>query len=333
MAKANARQNRQQNRQQRPAAQARPATPPRPAANRPAAQQPKPAAQPNKAARQATKQANRAARKAATIPGVKAGRQAKRALANEAAVQNWQQQQNLQAMNPNYNTPFGSQTVTYDEFGQPTVDWNLAPEQQQLYQSGTGLSQTGMNLAQQGLGNYEQFNRGSNDFRNEAFKTAYEMFSKNVARDYDRDRADLEQSLYNRGIQFSDDPNSRYQREMGALTEGRDTAMLDAQRRAFMESGSEAQRNYGMDLGSHQQNMADIGQLQGLGTGLQMPNFPGYQGAQVNVGSPTDISLALQEMKLKKQLAQKQLGSGGGEGGGGDQAPTANYSTAAYPGA
>jgi hypothetical protein len=112
--------------------------------------------------------------------------------------------------------------------------------------------------------------------RNRIEQDALARLTQNLDRDEGRERARIEQELFNRGIPFSADPNSRYQQELGANQERFDRARQEAGQRATEVGGQEyaqyvqqqeqirANRG-GEQLGQRTQQLGEIGGLSTLG--------------------------------------------------------------------
>lgn len=210
--------------------------------------------------------------------------------------------QNQNQNNPTQINPFGDQSVTYDKNGNPIVTQNLSGGQQQILNQGEGLTQSGQNISQNYLNNYQQF--GPQDFgqyRSQIEDSVFGRLTKNLEQDYANARQAKEQELYNKGIPFSPDPNSRYQQELGRLDQRFDDAKTDARQRAAEVGGTEMSRQFGIERGAHQQNFADAVGTQQFGTGLMVPNFQGYQGSQISPVGPSEIDFAMQQLNQGQQ--------------------------------
>lgn len=231
---------------------------------------------------------------------IKAGRQA----AKQQAIQ----QQGLQ--NIEEQSPFGSKQFQTDpETGQIIgMETQLSPEQMAILAQGQQLTQMGQQQAQQALGGYTPFELegGLVGERERIEQEVFDRLTRDVAEQEATERQRAEQELYNRGIPFSDDPDSRYQRELGVITQRFDDVRADARRRATEIGGEEFQRSYGIGLGTHQQGLADIGALQGMGTGLMLPQFQGFQGPAYAPANPVDIWAAWQNVQQGQQALNQQ---------------------------
>lgn len=304
-------------------------------------------------------------------------------------VEREESQAQVMWQNPTYNTAFGSSSVSYDERGNPVYAESLSPDQQQILDQGEALTQAGQQKAGQMLNSwnpysnqqytsqfkqfqggqgatdksnqlvsgYQKFDMTGNEAdRNRIEDAVYSRLTRNFDRDMAKEKQDLEQTLYNRGIPL-DPSNPQYKQHMDAFNEKWQGAKESAMGQAVEMGGSELQRSFGMglqshqqglndattlygmgqsahqqnvnditqrsnwDLQQHQQGMSDMASLQGYGTGLQVPNLPGYQAPNYDVASPAEIDIALRKLKLEQQAINQQGGGGGSTGGGGYEEP------------
>ena len=154
----------------------------------------------------------------------------------------------------------------------------------------------------------------------------YKRLTKNVDYRQGLERQDVEQQLANRGIPYSNDPNSQYQQQMKDFNDRYDNIRADAMNSAVVSGGDEYSRNVGINetqrandftlqSGQRNQQLNESGQLANFGAGLQNPNYTQFQGAQLNYGSPTAADAAFKQ--LANQRAQIAKSGGGGGGGGG----------------
>lgn len=246
----------------------------------------------------------------------------------EMETANREAERDLAYNNPNQYNPFGSQTVTIDPVtGQPTVTQNLSPEQQQILAQQQGLSTRGGAKAGEQLDQFQRFN--PEDFGADRARIEDEVFGRLTRGLDDQQKRDTEaaaQSLADRGIPYSNDPNSRYQQEMHDLNQRYDDARTNARRTATEMGGGELSRQFGIGQSTHQQQLSDIGALSGLGTGLIMPNFQPFQGTDYNPAGGFDIYTTTEQLEnQRKQLAieekQANRNPGGGSRGGGGAPP------------
>lgn len=203
--------------------------------------------------------------------------------------------------NPNFFNPFGSQTTTLNPDGSVSVDQSLSQDQQQILQQGSGLTQQGQQAALQRLGGMAQpfgFDRGGFEAERARIEDAvFSRLTRGMEDDYRQAREAKEQQLYNQGIPYSADPNSRYQRELNDIDKRFDNARLQARSQATAQGLAEQQGAYGMDLGTYQQGISDLYSFSGLGTGLQLPQFQQYQGPNYDVADPSSYIYAGKELQ------------------------------------
>lgn len=262
---------------------------------------------------------------------------ASQATEAERAVQQQQAQDNLAINNPNQVNPFGSQTVTYDEQGRPTVTTGLSKGQQAIADSNDALSNMGRDLAKNNLQGSQlggAFNPnltaryGADSLeanRGKVEDAVYKRLTKNVDYRQGLEKQDVEQQLANRGIPYSNDPNSQYQQQMKDFNDRYDTIRADAMNSAVVSGGDEYSRNVGINetqrandftlqSGQRNQQLNESGQLANFGAGLQNPNYTQFQGTQLNYGSPTAADAAFKQLANQKAQIAKQGGGGGGGG-------------------
>lgn len=236
----------------------------------------------------------------------------KRVKQNEA-VANRQANRQIQLLNPNYNTTTGSSTTTINADGSVSVNNQLSPEQQAIYDRGVAMTQAGQGVAADMLKGYQPFSMtGGAEDRARIEDEMYRRLTKNFEQDMAKERRDLEQTLYNRGIPL-DPTNPQYQQHMKAFDDKWSAAKESARGQAVQMAGQEMTNSFNMGLQSHQQYLGDMQSLQGMGTGLMMPNLPGYQAPSYNIPGASETDLAYKQYLLQKQqLDQQNKGSGGG---------------------
>lgn len=118
---------------------------------------------------------------------------------------------------------------------------------------------------------------GTDPFK-QAYDSTYGYITKDYASQKDRTTQQKQQELADKGIPYSDNPNSRYQHEMGDINKQYQSAYDQASNQAFGQANSV--------LGT-QANV--IGSLSGS-VAQQNPQFTPYQGGQSNQ-APTLLSL------------------------------------------
>lgn len=144
------------------------------------------------------------------------------------------------------------------------------------------------------------------DARQRAEQAAYQSQASRLDPRFETQQRKLETDLANRGISRN---SQAYTRAMEDFERGKTDAYQQAQLGAIGVGGQEAQRNYGMDLSTRQQQVGELGQqgafanqaqaqmfgqaLQGYGTGLQ--------------GQAQNFSQQMQMNNYQNQLRQQQI--------------------------
>lgn len=211
--------------------------------------------------------------------------------------------------NVNQVTPMGS--LTYDETGgkldyagnwipQFTATTKLSPEQQKLYDTQTRVTQGAYDLADkyttrigdataqpfnyEGLPNAPTYNE---DYRRQQIDTIMQRNQPQL----DRDRAQLEQRLADRGIGIEDPAYRTAMDQYGrTLNDFRLGADLQAGNSAAQQFGLEAQtrdRAIAERANLRSQPINEVAALLGTGSGVQGPQFVNTPQSQV---APTDVS-------------------------------------------
>ena len=204
---------------------------------------------------------------------------------------------NLALNNPNVTTPMGGSTTTVNPDGTINVNQYLSPEQQKLYEGGTGITSMAQDLAKGRLSGGQfatDFNPtltdrpvdvrgGPGEFNpNLTTRTAtgdlvadrariedqvYKNLTRNLGRQYKEERDQIEQTLANRGIPL--DPNSDlYKKTIRDLDERYDQIRENALTQATQIGGEEYGRSvgigetmrandYDIQSGTHGTNMND----------------------------------------------------------------------------
>lgn len=222
--------------------------------------------------------------------------------------------------NPNVYNPFGSSETTLNPDGTVTVNQSLSGDQQQILDADETLSQQGRGIAQ----NYLKSGLFSQPFQantidrsinatGEDRRRIEDAVYDNLTRRFDRDEGRLveakKQELENKGIPYSDDPESRYQREMGTITERFDDNRNTAALNAVQFGGNEMAQLFGMQeqqianefsqgAAERNQNIGELNTFANFGSGLQVPNFQPYQGPNYDVGDPSSYIYAGKELKM-----------------------------------
>lgn len=231
--------------------------------------------------------------------------------------------------NTNQITPYGS--VTYRHTGtmkagdqdvpQFTAEVSLSPEQKKLYDTQTAISQGALDLGKQytqrigdatsqafnydGLPNAPVYNE---DFRRQQLANIQARAQPLL----DRQRAQLEQQLADRGVGMQD---PAYRTAMDQYQRG----LNDFQLGADLQAGQEAQNAYNLAASTRDRSIQEranlrtqpineVATLLGLGSGgVKDPTF--INTPQVNV-APTDVIGAYSnanQQQFAQQMAQQQM--------------------------
>jgi hypothetical protein len=241
--------------------------------------------------------------------------------------------QQIKYGNPNYTGPTGGQKTYIDENGNVVNETFLSEDQQGILDRGEALTTSGLDMANSNLkaGEYGQpwdpktadrtFQGNFGDDRLRVEDAVYNNLTRRFDRDQDRLVKDKEQELYNKGIAFSDDPNSRWQKEMGVIKESFNDRRDAAAAQATQFGGSEMANQFNMQetlignqfnqgLTKRQYGLSEVGALSGLGTGLMGPTEHGYNAPNYDVQDPSSYVYAKAGLKDKnqdQQLAEKSL--------------------------
>lgn len=183
-------------------------------------------------------------------------------VVKKPAVPVQQTGQTAQAVDPTpldpTNVAGGTDTSTGQRTGLGATNNEQMPGAvKDVYRQGNELSETGMKMAREELGGWNQYGVLSDDTKG-VEDAIYSRLTQNTDRDYAREKEQLEQTLYNRGIALN--PNDpQYKAFMGELDERyanqRNNARLQA-------------TEFGINAGlqQHQTRTGDIANLSGLGT-------------------------------------------------------------------
>lgn len=207
---------------------------------------------------------------------------------------------NALTQNANVVTPFSNTTTTVDPAtGQATQTTSMSDVEQGKYNAGSQLNQQGLDAAN------AQFSQvygqpfemeGGQDARDRAYDTAYAYLTKNVDRDYAREKAQMEQDLYNRGIPI-DPSNPQYQKWMGSLDEKYQGIKDNAANMAYGQSLNEFSTQYDVQSGIHNTQTGDLAQMSNMGTGFMVPNAPQFQGSSIENPGATATDLAYKQLQ------------------------------------
>lgn len=251
----------------------------------------------------------------------------KKMLGTEFDIQEQVADKNVQLGSPGTQiNPFGQQNITRDEQGNIIIESSLSDPQQQILDRDQQLSIGGRDVAQQLMG---QQNWGADrralgsDFAADRARIEDEVYGR-LTRGMQEDRArglqEVEQRLYNRGIPMG---SQEWDREMQRFDRQFQERELDARAQATMMGGQEYERNFGIQEQALKNQMGEMGYMSQFGTGLQLPNFQGYQGVQMQAPSALGVATGMggldlqrQQFEFQKQQQQQKQQTGRGGGGG-----------------
>jgi hypothetical protein len=235
--------------------------------------------------------------------------------------------QQTQANRPNINTPQGSSAWTKDANGNWTQDITLSPEQQKIYDAQTQtaigrneLAQSMLPQARAALGtaiDYSQLPSAGQslqsrelatnlDFtgapelssgeetRNRAEEALYGRSTARLDPQMKEQESELRTRLYNQGLREGD---AAFDAEIGKFTQSKQDAYAAARQDAITAGGTEASREYGMDLSSRQQNISET---------TNQANFMNQAAAQ---GLSQDQAISAYQNQLRQQALSEQQGA------------------------
>lgn len=172
-----------------------------------------------------------------------------------------------------------------------------APQLNANMGSGAGNVQGSLDLSgAQGLGS-------ANDARAAAEKATYGSLASRLDPQYANAQSSLETDLANRGISRNSDA---YSRAMDDFNRGKNDAYAQANLAAVNAGGTEAQRNYGMDLSTRQQQVGEAGMTGNFANSAQAQMFgQGLQGGQAN-NAALQSQFGMGQSAQQQQLAAQQ---------------------------
>ncbi len=252
------------------------------------------------------------------------------------------------------SNPFGTQTIERDPVtGQVIQNQTLSGNQSAILAGGEDLSKAGLAAAQnvfQGSNLGQAFNpqlaarTTSGDMMTDRARIEDEVFgrlTRGMNEEKGRERSQLEQNLFNRGIPVG---SELFNQQMSEFDRRYDTRTQDARAQAAELGGAEWQRGFGINeqlianqlsqaQGIQNQNLSNIGSLSQMGTGLQLPQFTGYQGATYSQPGATETYATLQGVKQnQQQINQQRRPAGGGGGAAQPAAPASPFVNSLPPG-
>lgn len=245
-------------------------------------------------------------------------------LETEMDIQEYTADKNVQLGSPAMQiNPFGSQSITRDEQGNIIVDAQLSDPQQQILDRDQQLSIGGRDAASQLLGqqNFGPDRRAlGGDFAADRARIEDEVYGR-LTRGMDEDRSrgmqEVEQRLRNRGIPMG---SQQWDQEMQRFDRQFQERELDARAQATMMGGQEYERNFNIQEQGLGNQLNEMGYMSQFGTGLQLPNFQGYNPVQMQapsaLGAATGmggLNLSRQQLEFQREQANRRpLGGGGG---------------------
>lgn len=267
------------------------------------------------------------------------------ATEDDQAVEEEQAGRALRYANPDQQTGAlgDSRQVIYNPDGTiKEVKDSLSGAQQGIVNADNAISSRGRELAvsQLGAGGYDRpfapqtIDRkiGGDLFgadRSRIEDAVFRQLTRNNDRDKQRERAQLESSLADRGVAL-DPRDPIYSRAMQELNERYDTVSADARDRATMLGGQEQVNAFGMQeqtianqyqqgWGTRQNQLGETSALSNLGPGLRTSNFQGIQGTGYQLADPINTQLGLNaDRRANRQLdyafesLKRRPSSGGG---------------------
>lgn len=191
---------------------------------------------------------------------------------------------NVQLGSPGTQTnPFGTQNITRDADGNIIVDQQLSGAQQGILDRDQNLSTMGRDAASNMFGGYvdnlQNRTLGSDLIgdRNRMEDEVFQRLTRGMGEQKGRDQQQLEQTLHNRGIPVG---SALFNQQMEQFNKSYGDRELDARAQATQMGGQEYERSFNMQEGLLKNQLGELGYLAQFGSGLQLPQFQGYQGVQ-----------------------------------------------------
>lgn len=208
--------------------------------------------------------------------------------------------------NANISGPLGSQTTTIDPLtGQPITTHTLSENQGAILAGGEGITKAAQGKQGDWLGSQNKFQFDqSPEGRQKMADAVFNQLSRGMDVRHKATSDQLSQDLYNRGIQFSEDPNSRYQQEMRSMKQGQEDERMSYANQAYQAGLGEQQAQFGMAQGTQQQQMNDINMMNSQGLGFMMPNYQATQGAETNIMGGTQVAQTGQQLNTQSKAAE-----------------------------
>lgn len=235
--------------------------------------------------------------------------------------------------NPNINTPYGSQQVTWDASGQPTINQSLAPAQQQLLDAQNRISQNLAGVAESGLnriGNamatpFDTSNvkplQADAAAREAAQNAAYANQTARLDPQFQTQQDQMETKLRNQGLVPG---GEAYDLAMRDFNFGKNDAYQQAYNNSFNTGLAAQQADFGMQNQANQANLQQqaylrslpLNELNALRTGSQVqnPTFQQYNPTQIGqtpVFAATQAQAAADQNAYNAQVAQNNAFTSG----------------------
>lgn len=205
--------------------------------------------------------------------------------------------QQSQMQNPNVNTAFGGQQITYDANGRPTVNQTLSQPNQAVLGGIQGNAQnanTGVGnlLGQNVLGSLTGQGTGGAGNMNPYEQATYGQLTQGLNTNYGQAQRDFQQQEANKGIPTSSDAY------------GKDLLNFqNAWQPQFQNAANQAVTT-GTNLG-----LSTLGQLSQLGQqGFYQPQFQQFQGAQTVNPNVANVGIGYGNLNVAQQNASTAKG-------------------------
>ena len=221
--------------------------------------------------------------------------------------------------NPNINNPYGSQQVTWDASGQPTINQTLAPAQQQLLDAQNRISNNLAGVAESGLNRvgsamatpFDTTNiqplQADAAARQAAQDAAYRSQTARLDPQFQTQQDQLETKLRNQGLVPG---GEAYDLAMRDFNFGKNDAYSQAFNNSFNTGLAAQQADFGMQNQANNANLQQqsylrslpLNELNALRTGSQVqnPTFQQYNPTQIG---QTPIFNAAQAQNAANQNA------------------------------
>jgi hypothetical protein len=218
-----------------------------------------------------------------------------------------------QLSNPNINTPYGSQTVTYGADGNPyhaTINQTLSPAQQALFDQQNNISRGMGNLAQGSIGQVanslsQPFNQNNlpppATSGGAGWQHAFDSIIRRNQPLMDRDQAALNTRLANQGIFGGSEAYSNAQKdEATKVNDFRLGAQQNAQQQEQSQFGIDSQARQDAITQQNFFRQQPLNELNSLRSGSQVTN-PTFQQYQGTTAAPAPVFAGQQAQGLYNQ--------------------------------